>query len=582
MTKDGGGPQKDKAKGAQSGGEKKPYATLDLKATEVEQNKGSARPKTSPEKKASSANNRPAKKKPDVSGDKGTRGIRSSGPTRANRRSDKNEAKARRRSERISQDRQRAAGASSFGSMVGWLMAMLVAGTMGGFIATFSSPQKSSNSANPTAAGFTVADADAISQRVTALENAVATSGTDGAADFGGKLSSLERQLAALQALNADIDTLKSRVGDVEGANSDLKQQLAQSPEQIVNVDRIAKLERHISLMQSAIGESSTGLGDKISDFDRRIEGIEASLKSQFETLKAGIGQDVDTKLADVSRASDEVRAGAARVDHRLSEVSARAANLSESLREVQGDTRELKTALETLQEDLGERIGMLVKPEDMDELVNPLAARVAQLENNLDAIIQSEEARNATAHSIVLSLEIANLKRTIDQGGSFARQLSAVQRMSQGVVNLDPLLMFASTGVPTLDELRNEFRSVAHRIIDASDTKSSDGIFGQMLESAKSIVRIRKLEHDESDNSVEAVVARMERALVAEKFNDVLGEAGKLSDQAREPAIAWLEKVKARQTAGDALRAIEEQLKSSFTTEPPEAPSAAEGVQGN
>jgi hypothetical protein len=170
-----------------------------------------------------------------------------------------------------------------------------------------------------------------------------------------------------------------------------------------------------------------------------------------------------------------------------------------------------------------------------------------------------------------VLSLELANLKRAIDRGKPYAPELEQARKIAGANVDLKPLERFALDGVPTSIELRQEFKPLAFKIIDAQEQPAEASIVDRLLAGAKSVVRVRKTSHSPDDKSVEAVVSRMETALNEDRLADVLLEAKSLPAPAQEAAEDFFAKVQARDAVDTALASVETQLKSSLAAAPAE-----------
>jgi hypothetical protein len=190
--------------------------------------------------------------------------------------------------------------------------------------------------------------------------------------------------------------------------------------------------------------------------------------------------------------------------------------------------------------------------------------------------VVQSESERNATAERIVLSLELGNLKRAMERGQPYSRELGEVAKVSGSRIDLRPLEPYRNQGVPTLAELTRDFRPVAHAILDAEAEKADGTVMDRLLSGAKSFVRVRKTTHARDDKSPEATVARIEDALESGRLSDVLTEAKSL-DNKPDIAKQWIAKVEARQTVDAALKSIDDALKASLGAGPatPAAPAA-------
>ena len=75
----------------------------------------------------------------------------------------------------------------------------------------------------------------------------------------------------------------------------------------------------------------------------------------------------------------------------------------------------------------------------------------------------------------------------------------------------------------------------------------------------------MRQTDQGADAQGAEAAVARMETSLKGGRLTEVVAEAGKLSKEAKAPALSWLDKVEARLAVDRAIGAIEQELKSSL-----------------
>jgi hypothetical protein len=87
------------------------------------------------------------------------------------------------------------------------------------------------------------------------------------------------------------------------------------------------------------------------------------------------------------------------------------------------------------------------------------------------------------------------------------------------------------------------------------------------MLANAKSIVRVRKTDVAEEDESAEATVARIEKHLEENNLAEVLAQVRKLPPEAAAKLTGWTEKVAARQSIDEALATVENELKAALTS---------------
>ena len=94
------------------------------------------------------------------------------------------------------------------------------------------------------------------------------------------------------------------------------------------------------------------------------------------------------------------------------------------------------------------------------------------------------------------------------------------------------------------------------------------------MLASAKSIVRVRKIDAPEGDASLEAKIARIEKALAESRLGEALDEAGRLPPEAAAAIAGWRAKAAARHSVDEAIATVENELKAALSSPAPSAPA--------
>jgi hypothetical protein len=191
--------------------------------------------------------------------------------------------------------------------------------------------------------------------------------------------------------------------------------------------------------------------------------------------------------------------------------------------------------------------------------------ARLSAFDQDLKGFLKGEGERNSNAQRVVLTLEIANLKRAMDRGERYAAELDAVRKAAGNTLDLAPLERFSLEGVPALPALAKDFRRVANAAIDAEAEPSDASVLERLVAGAKSIVRVRKSGHNPEDASAEAVVGRMEAALKDGRVGEVLAQGARLPPKAAPAAEDWLRKLQARHSVDQSLAEIEASLKSSL-----------------
>jgi len=551
--------------GPAGSGSNKPHATLDLKATVVDPKPG----KDAGKEKGSAAGAPDAART--ASGPAPASRSSAAGPHETAKSGATGSQTASAGSAATPKPREPQRPAPSAAKPVGYggIFTHLAAGVIGGIVALLAADML----AGQLGLSGTVENTgtSALQQRVAALEAA-------------GKQSATTPQIdAKLKDAVARLDKLEPLAGRVDGLaqeQSELAQDVTTMGERIGagGADaglgaRIAKLEEQLAALSAAAASDPDGNGlPQLAALTGQIADLESTLTAQLAALRKSVNQELDTRLATVSEASEAARSGTRRIDRELAGVKAESTQLDTRLNAVGAQSDRANALLATAQQELaklkaevGARIAQLAKPEDIAAGLAPLNTKLTALEQEVQGVVKSEADRKATAERIVLSLELANLKRAIDRGGSYAAELAQARRLADGGIDLSPLARFEDTGVPTLAELRKDFKAVAFKMIDAEQQPVEGSIVDRLLAGAKSVVRVRKISHSADDKTVEAVVARMETALAEDRLDDVLQEAETLPQPAQEAAKDFLAKVKARNAVDRALSAVDAQLKASL-----------------
>jgi hypothetical protein len=423
----------------------------------------------------------------------------------------------------------------------------------------------------------------ALEQRLAALEAGRVQRAVP--SDLAARLATTEAKLGKLEQLEANIDGIGKKQADLSKELTAVSSKAgAQSDPQ--TAARVAKLEEQLTMMASAAqNDPQGGRVPQLAAITGKVADLESTMANQLDALRRSVAQEIDTRLAAATEAGQAARSGTQRMDRELSALKAESAELSTGMTTLKTDADRAVAALKTTQEDLKRlkadldtRLAAFAKPEDVSSAVAPISGKIATLEKDVQGVIKSEGDRRTTAERIVLSLELANLKRAIDRGKAYAPELEQARKVAGNVVDLSALDRFALDGVPTATELRAEFKPVAFKIIDAQEQPAEASIVDRLLAGAKSVVRVRKTSHAPDDKSVEAVVARMETALTEDRLADVLAEAKSLPAPAQDAAQDFLAKVEAREAVDRAVASVETQLKASLAAAP--APANGQAAQ--
>ncbi|HEX5999807.1 MAG TPA: hypothetical protein VFZ16_10490 [Hyphomicrobiaceae bacterium] len=208
-----------------------------------------------------------------------------------------------------------------------------------------------------------------------------------------------------------------------------------------------------------------------------------------------------------------------------------------------------------------------------VEERLSVQAGKLAAAEHELQANRKSEKERIGGAQQSLLALQLADLKRALDRGDSFASELDAAKKAAAGgTIDLSGLDHAAASGVPTLQALAQDFRRVADAAVDGEADDPNASALDRLLAGARSVVRVRKTSYDPGDTSLEATLWRMEKALANGDIGEVLAQGKRLPPKAARSAEDWLRKLEARHAADRTVAEAEAVLRASLARQLPAA----------
>lgn len=548
--------------GSEGSGPKKPTPIIDLKATEVKQPDpakpadprptaatsiadkpapAAAKPGDKPGDKAAA---KPAEPKPAVAAPTASGGAPASKP-----------------------QPQSTPGPARKGGGIGAVATHLFAGVAGGFLALLGADTIAPQLGLP-GAGASLGD---MQRRIAAVEEA-AKARPAVPPDLAQKLAAAEQRLARVEDTSRALPQLTDAQAKLAAESKSLAERIAK-PGPGADAEKLAQLEQRLGALSAAAdSDPQKGRIPQLAQITGKLVDLETALNTQMATVRKTVTQDVDSRLGQATEAAEQARAGVQRIDRDLGTVKTQAAQISQrletldqSMRTARDDTAGLKSAVDGLKNDLASQLKTVARPQDVSSALAPLNSKLATVEQSLAGVVKGDDDRKANAERIVLSLELANLKRALDRGSAYTAELAAVQKVAGDKLDLKPLQAAKDTGVPTLASLQAAYREVAYAIIAADSDQGDGSVVDRLMSSARSIVRVRKSNPEAGDNSAEAVAARIDAALKAGRPNDVLAEAKKLSPKAQNAAAAWLAKVEARAAVDRVVAEVESQLKTAL-----------------
>lgn len=575
------------------GSGKRPYATLDLKATEIKVSRLNETTATDVQSPAAKDVPHPAPASSyrvagtaEVGGTTANASSRDAQAARASASANTTASAASAASAKSRDANGAAQSNAASAAKGGGFFSHLAASLIGGFIALTGAGVAERHfgidvpfvSALPATTSPAMPD---IANRLHALETRVAASNGDisgGSIDATGidpqRIAGLEEAVKAIPALK---DAQSKLAADTKAALAAGQSDIG-APEQLT---RLAALEdKFKSLEQVGANDPNAGRVAQVAALTGKVADLESALATQITELRKSLTADVDSRLANAMASSEAAKAGTQRIDRDIATLKSEDARFAEASAKLQAtvdvaseaakrataDVNALKTDLDGMRAEFG-------------TAVTPLTDRMSAVDASLAELKAAEVERKANATRVVQALELQNLKRAVDSGAPYADALQSLQARGTGTLDLTALESHKATGVATLADLRGAFSPAANAALDAVQAPAEGSVFDRLVAGAKSIVRIRKTNHAPDDASAEAVVGRMEVALNDGKLADVVAGAGALPDAAKTALRPFLDKVEARLAVDTAMTALERDLKAAFDGQPASAPTPPASV---
>jgi hypothetical protein len=249
--------------------------------------------------------------------------------------------------------------------------------------------------------------------------------------------------------------------------------------------------------------------------------------------------------------------------------VATNAGALEQSLATALKDVGAVRASIETLRADIGNQLKSVARQPEVVAAIAPVEQKIAGFESKLGAIVDRDRDRQVNAERIVLSLELANLRRAMDSGQPFAPALASVEKLAGKALDLTPLKAYQDKGIVSAATLGERFPEVARTILEAEREAGAGSTLDKLIASAKSVVQVRRTGADVEGQSTEAVLARIEHLLKSGNLEQAAAQAGGLAPAVRKPAEGWLSLLQARVAVDKALKGIEEALKVSLAGTP-------------
>ena len=196
--------------------------------------------------------------------------------------------------------------------------------------------------------------------------------------------------------------------------------------------------------------------------------------------------------------------------------------------------------------------------------LKTELAAVKAIAENAAETAATQNVGLSGDASGMATALAVASLERALQDEKPFEVELNALKGVAGDNVALVDLSAYAATGLASEVTLLGQFNDLLDTALVADLKGEGKSILDKFIGNAKSVISIRKTGNVEGDNA-EAILARMEVAILNKNLNAAIAEGEGLDGPAKTVFANWMAAAKNRLAAQDLMRQVSADILTSL-----------------
>lgn len=324
-------------------------------------------------------------------------------------------------------------------------------------------------------------------------------------------------------------------------------------PDRLAALDKsVADLRAQVTALQARPAPADIApIAARIDAADQQL----AALKSSFGTVQARVDALPPASAATSSAPpSPEVERKMTAVQHGLEGLRTDADQMKQEAAEAGTRLTALQTKVDAMQ------------PTDL----GPLTERLASVETRLTPLIaENEAAKNtqrvtesrqngsaAETRAAPLAVTAQAVLRAVDAGRPFGDDLKVLRGLGAESATLEPLTAVADAGAPTTGELRAELDRLRQNLASQKGPTPAGSYLDRLWAGATEVVQVRPLGSVVGD-APPAILARMDEALAKDDLAAALAEWGKLPEAARTLGKSLADRIRLRQSAQEAARAV-------------------------
>lgn len=383
------------------------------------------------------------------------------------------------------------------------------------------------------------------------------TGNDDGATSFNAQNAALKEQLTALEARLNDVSSA-AQTEQIEKQLANLAKKVETSAENNVS-ERLGSLEqtmKDLSAVASGGDEQIAGVAAIAS----KVNSLESRVQNEIDAIKTEFSNKLKSDIEQLSKAVAEQESLA-----QIEGVKLKATTLSKKLAELDAQSSKFNEDIAAISSDLNGVKSSLINRSILDQQLQPLQSSLADIEQKIADFAKREEQAHEAARRSALAIAFNNLKRTMDRGEGFTSELEAVKKLAGSEIDFSALSGFSQSGIPTEQALLDRFPKLAIEAISETGEIDDQSGWDKLVTKARSAFRYRRT-GDVEGETTEAVLARMEHKFKQGEVEDVLKEGETLKGHALRVMTPWLKKLEGRLQVEKAMHTLEEQLLVSLS----------------
>ncbi len=300
---------------------------------------------------------------------------------------------------------------------------------------------------------------------------------------------------------------------------------------------KIAQLQSKIEVLQNNASQAENSPNAPVAGLNELIERI-AKLENAPAPLLSG-----DNTGADNSGQLQVIRDELSKQTQILSQRLATLEEKNSDTPDITTLTSIVNTAIAPIENNLKTTTGKLVQMETVlarlnEKVTSEVDARIDAFEKKLD--------NAATGEKLAKSVALNALKSAFENGQPFTAALTSLETLAGTSDPIEKLKPFATNGIATNRQLRDEFHQIQGKILSAATNDPDASLTDRLMVSIQSLVTVSSSE-PLPGGSAQAIISRINANLKSENFGGAISEWKTLPDPARQISKSWAEKLSQR-----------------------------------